>query len=41
MDAMEEALKPFIIFAMVLWGIKTVVTMLIKKSQAGETKAGT
>lgn len=30
MDAMVEALKPFIIFAMVLWGIETVVTMLIK-----------
>lgn len=30
MDAMVEALKPIIIFAMVLWGIETVVTMLIK-----------
>ena len=39
MDAMVEALKPIIIFAMVLWGIETVVTMLIKDQ--GETKAGT
>lgn len=38
MDAMEEALKPFIIFAMVLWGIETVVTMLIKNHKQAKRK---
>ena len=41
MDAMVEALKPIIIFAMVLWGIETVVTMLIKDhKQAIQTASG-
>lgn len=38
MDAMVEALKPFIIFAMVLWGIETVVTMLIKDHKQAKRK---
>ena len=38
MDAMVEALKPIIIFAMVLWGIETVVTMLIKDHKQAKRK---
>ena len=30
MDAMVEALMPFVMFAAVLWGIEAIVTMLIK-----------
>lgn len=44
MDAMVEALKPIIIFAMVLWGIETVVTMLIKdhkqENESGHVRSG-
>ena len=30
MDAMVEALMPFVMFAAVLWGIEAIVTMLIR-----------
>ena len=30
MDAMVEALMPFVMFAAVLWGIEDIVTMLIR-----------
>ncbi len=38
MDAIVEALKPFIFFVAVLWGIETIVTMLIKDHKQAKRK---
>lgn len=38
MDAIVEALKPFIFFVAVLWGIETIVAMLIKDHKQAKRK---
>lgn len=38
MDAMVEALMPFVMFAAVLWGIEAIVTMLIRDHKKAKRK---